>query len=117
MMSTIRIPKKQIDTACRRLMDTGIWETQVNEGSGDRRMIFYRRSDRLEIMVAMEGSGCLFLEPGQNPDEFVFIKAGFQLIAARYAAHVLQEIAKTITKTKAHTQKRIGTTRSKDDGV
>lgn len=78
----------------RSLMTNGAVSLHVDEGYGVKRMVFAVFPDEREIMVAMEGNGCLFLQQGNHINPFVFVTGGFQFKAAHIAAAIFVGLAK-----------------------
>jgi hypothetical protein len=55
----------------------------VQEGRQSRVVIMQPDYDKAEIMVAMEGAGCIFITPATGLNPYVFVTAGFQLTPAQ----------------------------------
>lgn len=96
---TIFTAPTQIDDAVLNRMFTsltmrGVFDICVDEGIGPKRMVFVALREDRQIMVAMEGSGCLFLDADSNINPFVFVTGGFQFKAAHIAAAIFVGLAK-----------------------
>ena len=68
--------------ALAALSGPGVAYLQIDEGYGSRRVVLAAMPDSSEIMVAMEGQGCVFIDRTTEINPFMFIKGGFQLTAA-----------------------------------
>jgi hypothetical protein len=75
----------------------GVYDILVDEGIGPKRMVFALISGegdkRDEMMVAMEGSGCIFLNADTDVNHMKFIIDGFQMRAAQIASLIVNRIA------------------------
>lgn len=69
-----------------------------------RRIVIAMLPDRKEIMVAMEGTGCIFVSAETNLNEFVFIQQGFNHAAAVALANLFSCMAQFHATLQAHTK-------------
>lgn len=59
-----------------------------------RRIVIAALQDDGELMIAMEGHGCIFLKRGDAHNEFIFIQQGFQITPAKRLVELLGALAK-----------------------
>lgn len=76
-----------IAAVIRDLQDGGVSQFKVGVSPHStltsRAVVMQPDYDKAEIMVALEGAGCIFLTPDTGLNPFVFVTAGFQLTAAQ----------------------------------
>ena len=83
----------------------GIAHMTIIERDGKhRRVVMAPLPATEEVMVAMEGSGCIFLDRTSHTNHFVFITAGFQLTAAMILSRVMERLVALRAEFNQHRQ-------------
>lgn len=79
-----------IGRVLNNLVLRGVHQFSIDEGRhyGVKRVVLATIEDSEEIMISLEGSGCIFLNRHSNINKFVFVTAGFQLTAAQILTKV-----------------------------
>lgn len=70
--------------------------------SAVRRVVLVALPAGEEIMVAMEGSGCIFLDRSSNINPFVFVGAGFQMVPAQIMTKLFVDIGQARARLEEH---------------
>lgn len=70
-----------------------------------RRVVLAAIPDSEEIMVAMEGNGCIFLDRSSQINPFVFVTAGFQMRPAQIMTKLFVDLAQARAGLEAHTER------------
>ena len=89
------------------LIMTGVAHLTLDEnGKGNvRRLVLATMPESEEIMVAMEGSGCIFLRRDSNLNPFIFVTDGFQLTAAQIVTKLFVGLASARADLEAHIER------------
>jgi hypothetical protein len=90
-----------IEQAAHALGEGNVFRVEVNGFGGTRRLVVAPFYDTQEVMVAVEGGGCVFMEANMRHNRFIFIQHGFQMPHAEAAEQLLNGIADLATKNKA----------------
>ena len=80
-------------TVRRNLICDGVAHLLMDEGKGARRIVLAAFHGTHEVMVAMEGSGCIIVDERTRINAFKFIAAGFQIDAARAMNNLFEALS------------------------